>query len=110
MYLNVMALCAEITPIACKTAFLESLAKTAGWTIHSNADSSSESKDDTVRESIPVGEEKLPSNAATDGCLGTLSDASPADPGGGGSGGRPPLPNPRSIVRVSDKSVCALSC
>jgi len=48
---NVYPRCELMTPIACKTAFLESLPKTAGCLIHSRLLSSSASNAATVRAS-----------------------------------------------------------
>jgi len=98
--------------MACNTDFLESRENTAGWLIHSNADSNSVSRADAVVTSIPVPGEKLRS-VGTRSCwdgLSSLSDVWELGDGGTGKGGRPPLPKPRSMVRVSFRSVCARSC
>lgn len=129
---NVYPRCELMTPIACNTAFLESLPNTAGWLIHSRLDSNSVSKADTVRAStldeafrssfrsfawVVCGEEfALRSGSGVSVVVGDtvgLSDdvgGGPGDradggigrpPEGGGRGGRPPLPRPFKILRVS---------
>ena len=45
-----------MTPIACRTAFLLSRPKTAGWLIHSRLASSSASRAETVFASMPAEE------------------------------------------------------
>lgn len=64
---NVYPLWEAMTPIACKTAFLESRPNTAGWLIHSNDDSSSVSRALKVIASIPEADE-LPISDDGDDC------------------------------------------
>lgn len=113
-YLNVIPLWEDMTPIACNTAFLESLENTAGWLIHSKADSNSESRADTVSVSILVAGVKFPSRGGVIvGCPGCDSPSVLSVSGDaveGGRGGSAPFPKPRRMVLVSFKRVCARSC
>lgn len=57
-----------MTPMAWRTAFLESRPNTAGWLIHSSEASSSVSRAVKVTASIPEAGTTLLSEAAGDGC------------------------------------------
>ena len=133
--------------MACRTAFLLSRPKTAGWLIHSKLASSSASRAETVLGSIPgdvpmdnasferwrgIGpEEKVWCEVLVFADVGdgvrrrsgvaveVGDEVSPTDDGAllgdfiwevGGIGGRPPLPRPLRIDRVSVRRCCARSC
>ena len=109
-----------MTPIACKTAFLESLPKTAGWFIHSSDASSSVSSAFKVMASIAEAWPPMPfSSEPGEGWRSGVATPSPCTLAGAlgglgfppwGIGGRPPFPSPFIIVRVSFRRWWARSC
>lgn len=119
--------------MAWRTALRESRPKTAGWLIHSRAESRSASRAVIAWPSTAAaaGTEVVVTVAGSDGeddevVSGKLEDLGELGVGvsprlvmsgparavdeGGGSGGRPPLPSPLRILRVSAKRCCARSC